>query len=170
TTRTMGRMALQGGTELFLESAEPTFDELPLDELLERFPEGEYRFTGRDLDGNRLVGTAVLTHRLPAGPELVFPIEGDPAQDPGNTTLEWKPVTAPDGSPIIAYQVLVVQAETGLPAMPNIALDIIMPPTATSLTVPSGFLQPDTEYEWEVLAIEESGNQTLSSSFLTTTP
>ena len=33
TTATKGIMAKQGGTELFLESAEPTFDELPLDQL-----------------------------------------------------------------------------------------------------------------------------------------
>ena len=40
----------------------------------------------------------------------------------------------------------------------------MMPPTATSLAVPPGFLLPGTEYEWEVLAIERGGNQTLSSS------
>ena len=27
----------------------------------------------------------------------------------------------------------------------------------------TGFLEPDTAYKWEVLAIERSGNQTLSS-------
>jgi hypothetical protein len=39
-----------------------------------------------------------------------------------------------------------------------------MPPTADRLRVPRGFLQPGTEYEWEVLAIEETGNQTLSAA------
>jgi hypothetical protein len=34
--------------------------------------------------------------------------------------------------------------------------------------VPPGFLQPGTEYEWEVLAIELGGNQTLSSSTFAT--
>ena len=169
TTRTSGSMARQGGTELFLESAEPTFDELSLEDLLDRFPEGSYRFKGRDLDGNPLVGTALLTHDLPDGPELVAPLEGDPLQDPDDTTLEWRAVTPPIGSSIIGYQVLVVQPDTGLAALPTITLDIMMPPTATSLSVPPGFLQPGTEYEWEVLAIEESGNQTLSSSFFTTT-
>ncbi len=33
----------------------------------------------------------------------------------------------------------------------------------TSLPLPDGFLQPRTKYKWEVLAIERSGNQTLSS-------
>jgi len=45
-----------------------------------------------------------------------------------------------------------------------------MPPTATSLAVPPGFLRRDTRYEWEVLSIEAGGNQTLSSSFFRTAP
>ena len=169
STRMSGSFGLQGGTELFLESAEPTFDELPLAELLQRFPEGEYEFRGRTVDGDKLEGTTVLTHDIPDGPELVAPLEGGPAQDPDATTLEWRTVGPANGSPIIAYQVLVVEPDPGIDALPNITLDVMMPPTATSLTVPSGFLKPDTEYEWEVLAIESSGNQTLSSSFFVTT-
>ena len=45
-----------------------------------------------------------------------------------------------------------------------------MPATATSLRIPPGFLQPGAEYEWEVLAIERGGNQTLSSATFTTAP
>ena len=76
----------------------------------------------------------------------------------------------PNGSPIIAYEVLVVLGDTGLPALPKIALDVMMPPTATSLAVPPGFLRRGTLYEWEVLSIEAGGNQTLSSSFFRTAP
>ena len=167
---TRGSVGKQGGTELFLESGEPTFSEVSLEQLLERFPEGEYQFRGRGLEGEWLVGTASLTHNLPEGPLLLAPLEGDALQDPSHTVLMWEPVDPPNGSPIIAYQVLVVQPDTGLAALPKISLDIMMPPTATSLIVPEGFLQPDTEYEWEVLAIEASGNQTLSSSLFTTIP
>ena len=71
---------------------------------------------------------------------------------------------------IIAYQVIVEDPESSFPAIPKIVLDVMMPATATSLIVPPGFLLPDTEYEWEVLAIEESGNQTLSSAFFRTKP
>ena len=35
-----GSVGMQGITELFFESAEPSFDEQPLDELLALFPEG----------------------------------------------------------------------------------------------------------------------------------
>ena len=164
TSTTKGRMAEQGGTELFLESAEPSFDELSLEQLLQRWPEREYHFKGRGLNGETYIGSANPTHHLPDGPTLVSPLEDDGPQDPDHTVLEWQPVGDADGSPIIAYQVLVVQPETGLDGLPNITLDIMMPPTATSVVVSPGFLQPDTEYEREVLAIEESGNQTLSSS------
>jgi hypothetical protein len=112
----------------------------------------------------------VLTHDLPNGPTLVFPLEGSGALDPTNVTLMWEGVDPPNGSPIIAYQVLVVEPDTGLVALPKVSLDIMMPPTARSLIVPPGFLRPDTEYEWEVLAIETGGNQTLSSSTFTTLP
>ncbi len=168
TTATKGIMAKQGGTELFLESAEPTFDELPLRALLRRWQAGRYEFRGRGLDGESLVGSARLTHDLPSGPVLVSPVEGDGPQDPADTVVRWRRVPPPNGSPIIGYQVLVVEPDTGIRALPNVTLDVMMPPTANRLRVPPGFLQQDTEYEWEVLAIERGGNQTISSSTFTT--
>jgi hypothetical protein len=167
TTTTQGVMAKQGGTELFMESAEPTFDELPLDQLLARWPAGRYEFRAVGLDGEAMQGAARLTHDLPAGPELVSPLDAG-GQDPKDTVLRWKRVPPPNGSPIIGYQVLVVRPDTGLKALPKVTLDVMMPPTAERLRVPRGFLQPGTEYEWEVLAIEKGGNQTLSSSTFVT--
>lgn len=167
--RTSGNIGKNGGTEMFLESGEPSFDDLSLKALLRRFPAGTYRFRGRGIEGERLVGKAKLTHDLPDGPELLFPADGD-LLDASNVTLMWEGVDAPNGSPIIAYQVLVVRPDTGLIALPKVSLDIMMPPTARTLIVPPGFLLPDTEYEWEVLAIEFGGNQTLSSAFFTTKP
>jgi hypothetical protein len=164
TSVTEGRMAKQGGTELFLESAEPPFAKLPIPRLLARWPAGAYRIRGEALDGKHYVGTARLTHDLPAGPKLVSPLERHGKQDPNGTVVRWKHVPPPNGSPIVAYQVLVVQPETGLRALPTVTLEVTMPPTATSMRVPAGFLRPGTDYEWEVLAIERGGNQTLSSA------
>ena len=151
-----------------MESAEPNFADLPMPELLARFPAGDYRFEGTGLAGERIVASATLTHDLPDGPILISPIEGDDLADPESTVLEWEAVLPPNGSPIIGYQVLVVQPDTGSAALPSIVLDVMMPPDATFMQVPPGFLRADTEYEWEVLAIESSGNQTLSSSAFTT--
>lgn len=170
TTTTSGRMAKQGGTELFLESAEPPFTTLSVAALLRRFPKGRYAIRGVGLAGERYVGSAIMSHRLPAGPELVSPRAGSGPQPPNDTTVVWKAVAPPTGGAIVGYQVLVVRPDTGIRALPKVTLDVTMPPTATSLKVPAGFLQPNTEYEWEVLAIERGGNQTLSSSTFRTGP
>ncbi len=156
-----GKLAKQGGTELFLESGEPNFSEVPLAEFLRRFPQGDYRIVGRGLEGEIFIGTAKFTHNMPAGPVLTYPTE-DSAVDPHNTVVMWQQVSAANGSPIVGYQVLVVKPNTGLPGLPKIILDVMMPPTATSMAVPPGFLLPGSSYVWEVLAIERGGNQTLS--------
>ena len=168
TTLTDGVMAKQGGTELFLESAEPSFKDLPLQQLLARWPAGRYEFRGVGVNRETLKGSALLTHDLPDGPVLVSPIEGGEAQNPDHTVVRWQTVPPPNGSPIIGYQVLVVEPDTEIRSLPNVTLDVMMPPTARRLKVPPGFLQPGTEYEWEVLAIERGGNQTLSSSTFVT--
>lgn len=168
TSTTGGRMAKQGGTELFLESAEPPFSQLPIEGLLQRWPAGTYAFRGTGPAGEAYVGSGRHTHNLPDGPELVAPLEGDGPQSPARTVVRWRPVDPPNGSPIIGYQVLVVRPDTGLKALPAVVLDVMMPPSARSMAIPPGFLRPATEYEWEVLAIERSGNQTLSSDTFTT--
>jgi hypothetical protein len=167
---TRGSFGKQGGTELFLESAEPDFSELPLDEFLQRFPEGKYHFRGRGLEGESYVGAATFTHNIPDGPRLVHPIAGSGSVDPNSTVLMWEPVGPANGSPIVGYQVLVVQRNSNFAAIPKPTFDVTMPATASSVAVPSGFLLPGTNYEWEVLAIEASGNQTLSTAFFQTAP
>ena len=167
STETRGRLARFGGSELFLESGEPPFSELPLDKLLKQWPAGVYKFRGTGADGEVFRGSARLTHRLPRGPQLVSPVTSSAPKRPRDTVMRWRPVPAPAGSRIIGYQVL-VERETDLKALPVVTLDVMMPPTATRLRVPPGFLRPHTEYSWEVLAIEKSGNQTLSSSTFTT--
>jgi len=167
STQTSGRLARFGGSELFLESGEPPFAELPLRKLLKQWPAGVYKFRGTGADGQVFRGSARLTHRLPAGPKLVSPVEGSGPQKPRHTVMRWRGVPAPEDSRIIGYQVL-VERETERKALPVVTLDVMMPPKATSLRVPPGFLRPNTEYSWEILAIERSGNQTLSSSTFAT--
>jgi hypothetical protein len=154
--RAAGSVGIQGITELFFESAEPSFEEQPLAELLALFPEGNYRFEGRTTDGVSLIGKARLTHALPAGPRIVSPIEDDPV-DPGNTVIEWQLVPDPPGSKIVGYEVIV---ERESPSLRVFSADV--GPTTTRLTVSPEFLQPGTAYKVEVLAIETSGNQTIS--------
>lgn len=167
---TRGRFAKQGGTELFLESAEPNFSQLTLEEFLKRFPEGKYEFRGNGVAGETFVGSANFTHNLLAAPQLVSPLEGGPLVDANNAVMKWIPVGPVNGSPVVGYQVIIVQMQSSFPAIPKITLDVMMPASATSMSVPPGFLLPNTQYEWEVIAIESSGNQTLATSFFQTAP
>lgn len=163
-----GAVAKQGGTELFLESGEPSLDDVPLPVFLARFPVGDYRIVGRGNDGAKLVGVAKFTHDIPAGPKLLWPAEGA-LVDPDQLVVTWQGVGPANGSPIVGYQVLVVKPDSGVRALPKIILDVMMPPSATRMAVPPGFLLRDSAYEWEVLAIESGGNQTLSVGHFRTT-
>jgi hypothetical protein len=152
-----------GGTELFLESSEPTLDELSIEEFFELFPQGTYRFTGRTPDGEKLVGAAQFTHNIPAGPEIVMPQL--PANDecaenvPMPVVIAWNDVTTSiEGKPldVVRYEVIVGED----------IFDVHL--EGTTVTVPSELLKPGTEYAFEVLAIEAGGNQTITETCFVT--
>jgi hypothetical protein len=148
-----------GLTELFFETSEPPNAEVPIDAVLARLPEGTYTFRGVMVGAGESTLTATFTHDIPAGPELTSPEDGATDVDPANTVIAWESVTTDiDGDPIdiVGYQVIVEDFSVYLPA------------TATSVKVPAEYMQSGTTYEYEVLAIEESGNQTLSSAEFTT--
>ena len=67
-----------GSTELFHESAEPEFEELSREDFLTLHPPGQYTFHGKTIEGDNLMGTAVLSHAQPLGPVIVFE-DGDGA-------------------------------------------------------------------------------------------
>ncbi len=152
----------QGLTEFFFESAEPSFDDQPLSELLARFPEGEYTFVGETVAGDEITGSAELTHDLPAGP-VTSPGDGETVDVSQPVVISWEPVTSGfEGSgpvDVIAYEVIVEREE---PVLRVFKVD--MPADARSVTVPAEFLEPDATYKYEVLAIEASGNQTITET------
>ena len=155
-----GGVGAQGITEFFFESAEPSFDEQPLEELLALFPAGKYRFRGTTTEGRPLRGRARLTHRLPDAPVLLFPADGDEV-DPDDAEFMWAPVADPPGGEIVAYEVVVECEE------PDFAkLSVKVGADTTSITVPPELLgQEDAdECKWEVLAVEKSGNQTITEA------
>jgi hypothetical protein len=134
-------------------------------------PEGDYLISGKGMEAGERTGptsgTALLTHAIPAGPELLTPAEGSVVPLSG-VTMSWAPVTQTltgDDVTIIAYQLIVEQdAEPDAHMIGTFGLSMYVAPSVTSITLPDGFLEPGTRYQWEVLAIEASGNQTLSSS------
>lgn len=150
-----GNAAFQdfGLTELFFEGAEPSLEEVPLDELLGLFPEGVYRFRGRTVRGEAIEGESTLTHAVPSAPEVTTEAGEDDALQ-----IRWTPVSGPPPDfpdrpvEIVAFQVILDSFEVTLPA------------DATSVTVPPEFVASleTGEHELEVLAIEEGGNQSIT--------
>ncbi len=165
-----GTLASLGLTELFFETVEPENADVPIEEMLAKLPEGRYTIAGPSQENGKstglTAGVALLTHDIPAGPKLVAPAEGARVPTRG-VVARWRPVTKTiAGAPvtIIAYQLIIEKDAEPHPHMiGKLGLSIYVPRSVTSMAVPDGFLQPRTAYKWEVLAIERSGNQTLSS-------
>jgi hypothetical protein len=90
---------------------------------------------------------------------------------PSGLTVRWRQVTQTlDGRPvdITGYEVIVTRVNFNDPnGLSRPEYDVHVPPDVTELAVPEGFLQPGTLYELEVLALEDSGNQTISVGFFT---
>ncbi|HEY3216891.1 MAG TPA: hypothetical protein VGK93_10410 [Candidatus Eisenbacteria bacterium] len=159
-----GGVGAQGLTELFCESAEPSFEEQSLAELFARFPAGMYTCDGETVDGKSLSGRATFGHNLPAGPDIVFPAEGGGAINPSApVVIDWQPVTSPfPGTSlpvnVVGYEVIVER----LKPLPELSFDVKLPATLTQLTVSPEFLQSNADYRIEVLAIDATGNQTIT--------
>ncbi len=151
---------------VFFESREPLNEEVSIEQIEAMFPEGLYAIRGRTLDGKRVRGAATFTHDIPAAPVITFPLD-DGTVSPNGFSVMWNPVTTDiDGDPITTtgYQVIITK---DVPDDPNgfsrPTYDVHVLSTETSLTVPSEFLEPGTNYELEVLALEVSGNQTITA-------
>ena len=170
TFEARGAFARLGLTELFFESVEPENADVPIDEMLAKLPEGRYKIAGpaqeNGKSAGRTAGSAWLTHDIPAGPRLVSPAEGATVPVRG-VAARWTPVSVTiTGQPakIIAYQLIIEKDVKPHPHMiGKLGLSMYLPPSVTRMAIPDGFLEPRTAYKWEVLAIERSGNQTLSS-------
>jgi hypothetical protein len=162
--RTLARLDARGPyrtfglTELFFEGAEPSLDDVPLDELLALFPEGEYEFEARGVEGDTLGGVGVLSHAIPAGPSVSAEV------GPGDAlVIRWEPVAAPPpGFPvrpieIVGYQVIVE------------SFQVTVPGDATAVTVAPEFVASlgAGDHPFEVLAIEAGGNQTITEGSFT---
>jgi len=156
--RANGSLKKFGLTELFAESNEPNFEDVPPEDILARFPAGLYQFFGKTVEGDKLVGTATLTHDIPNGPSNVVA-----ALNGNSLVISWNaPTDSLAGQPtIVGYQVIVERADNDLLGAATRIFDVKLP-TVTSVTVPSQFLESNTEYKFEVLAIEAGGNQSIT--------
>jgi hypothetical protein len=136
-----------GLSELFSESSEPPFDELPFEEFKKLFPEGDYRFEGTTIDGVELESEVPFSHAILDAPTIVQPQDGGtlPVDE---AVIRWQPVAG-----AVDYEVTVTRDDEAR------ILDVTMSPDDTSLTVPPEFLDAGREYQIEVHASHASGNR-----------
>ena len=72
---------------------------------------------------------------------------------------------------LVGYEVIVTnedEDDADPNGMSQPIASIHVPPTVTQLTIPTEFLEASTAYELELIAIEESGNQTMTVFFFDT--
>jgi len=164
-------------SDLFFESREPPAEEYSVSEVMADFPEGEYVVAGIDYTGSPRVDAAVFTHSIPAEPEITAPQLAEDEETAGDFVaarsgfvVTWEPVVetiAGETVEITAYEVIVTKVEHEDPnSLSRPVYDVHVPGSQLAMSVPGDFLEPETMYELEVLAIEASGNQTISVGFL----
>ena len=177
-------------TEMFQERVEPPItdlvsaldceppegDAISLAELLGNWPAGWYEFDGES-GGEEFEGRARLTHKVPAGPEILAPEDGAIVSHDANLLIRWKKVTGPilphlGPVEIVGYHVVVADVTVAvLPAgKTKTVLDADLPAGETTFLVPKQYLVPDRIYEFEVLATEKGGNQTITEGGVFCTP
>ena len=140
-----------------------------LSDLLAAWPEGKYHFRGSGEEADWR-GFAILSHKVPAGPEILAPEDGAVVPSDENLSIRWNAVTEPiipELGPVsvVGYHVVIADATQGEPFPPGkipAQFDVDLPKSSTGLLVPRQFLRPNRMYEFEVLTTEAGGNQTIS--------
>jgi len=181
TVKGQGTLRRQGLTELFFESVEPELADLPIVDFLARFPEGDYEFEGIRNDGIELESKVEFTHVIPCGPQ-VSP-EAGAVQNGSPVVIGWDEVTQvvdPAGTddagetvcaePRELDQALVIDAYQVILEGPDTHLIVDLSAEARQLTISPELIEENTLYTFEVLAKEESGNQTITEGFFCTGP
>ena len=174
---TLGRLRKQALTELFFESAEPSFEDLDPVVFFARFPEGTYEIEGRSETNQQLESETQVTHALPAPAEPTVNgnakaevcDEEDPDFDiigvSAPVTIAWPAVTVshpdlgtqpPVAVEIVNYEVVVEVLDAEFPS----SFGVILEPGQTAMTLPDEFLALGESFKYEVLAREASFNQT----------
>lgn len=171
----LGKLREQGLTQLFFESAEPPFDELPPAQFFARFPEGIYEISGISLEGEEMESKATLSHVL-AAPPANLRVNGIPAAENCDATLPtvtppviitWNPVTTSHPTvgrrgpvKIARYQVFAEQRKSD-----PLKYSLDLPSTQTRYKVASELIATgDASYKFEIQVRHVNGNQTAVES------
>lgn len=166
------RLRKQRMTELFFESAEPSFDEQSPEQFFKLFPAGTYEIMGFAPGIGVLQSNVELSHVMPAPADNIL-IGGNAAAEdcdadplpavPGDEalTIQWDAVTSshPDlgdpGAVTVAEYEVVVESEDE-----SAKLTAHLPPGQTQLEVPASFLALADEFKLEILVRATNLNRT----------
>lgn len=166
-----GRLRKQGLTEIFFESAEPSFDELAPQKFFKRFPEGVYDIGGVTLEGKELDSEVTLSHVIAAPPgnlrisgiQAAANCDAEPLPSvSGPVIISWDPVTQshPDigkaGAVEVEHYQLVVEREE--PTL--LIFTVELPPELTQFEIPSAFIGLGDAFKFEIVVKATNGNQT----------
>jgi hypothetical protein len=141
-----GSLGKLGLTELFWETDEPSPEE-----VLTLFREGEYEVEGETVEGEELESELVLSHDLPPAPVILVPATADDVLDRAAAVIHWQAI------PGIASLEIIVENEEA-----DNEMLVPLPAAATSLHIPMEYLELETDYKVEVIAIGENGNKTIA--------
>jgi hypothetical protein len=155
---------------------EPSEDAISLAELLGNWPAGWYEFDGEH-GTQEFEGRARLSHKVPAGPEILAPEDGAIVAHDANLLIRWKKVTGPivpylGPVEVVGYHVVVADVTEAVlaPGKTKTVLDADLSRGESSFLVPKQYLEPGRIYEFEVLATEKGGNQTITEGGVFCTP
>jgi len=169
-----GRLRRQGLTQLFLESAEPSFDELAPEQFFRRFPEGVYEI---EIERGRKEAEAeVEISHVMAAPVPNVTVNGIPAAESCDAEdlpvveepviVDWDPVT--ESHPeigragpveIVRYQFFTEQDEA--------KFGVDLPPEITEFGVPLELTAAGGEFKFEIIArTQDLNNTAIESCFL----
>lgn len=171
TLLAQGRLAKQGLTQFFFESAELPFDELSPEAFFSRFPEGRYQIEVTR-GTKQFETTAELSHVLAAPPSNIT-VSGVPAAESCDANplpsvsepvvVDWDPVTQShpeigDSGPveIVRYQFFVEQGD--------VMFAVDLPPTVTEFEVPTAITSAGGTFKFEIIARTADLNNTAIES------
>lgn len=128
---------------------------IPLAELLEIYPAGEYTVRATTVSGIPLVGSVHLSHVFPSRFRVVSPSErGTLRKDAA--ILDWNPSAGATG-----YFLEIEQDDL------EFSLEITLPATMTDFTIPGNLLKSGVTYEYSLTAQGDNDNETeIEGTFL----
>ena len=132
---------------------------MPFKNFKKRFPEGTYKFRGETIKGQKLRGSERFSHTIPDQPNITSPAE-DADVSSGGFKITWDPVPGPSGIKIVGYIAIVTVESKKVSKIRELQMEL--PATATSATVPGEFLAAGVETHIEVVTKAKNGNLTIT--------